>query len=388
MRTTKQTFIALLLLALITMTGRAQTFTPAVADSIDFAITGTTPTTHDSVAWFLVAPYRQCLVPTIPLTDGRFTISGRLPRGTFYQIGDYMGNDLRFIVDDVPTDINLATGELASGSELQRRFIEAQMHERVIANSIEAWWESLSETRQDSIQKMHVGTCRPVTAQDSADLERFNSAMADMQALGRQILRSNLDNIIPAYYLFVHYGSLTREEKDEFMREDAPYAHHPAMERPWQRYWGEQQQRAAADRPYRDFEAESPDGTRHRLAEYADGKHHLLLDFWASWCGPCIASFPRMKQFHEQYKDRGLRILGISLDKDRAAWLTALERHRLPWTSLRSPSSTGSDDTDAADLYGITSIPALVLIAPDGTVLAVDIEARDLDTKLKELFGE
>ena len=381
----KNRFI-LLLLALISTAVRAQTFTPAVGDSIDFVITGTTPTTEDSVAWFLVAPYRRNLDDIIPLVDGRFTIKGRLPRGTFYQIGDYADNDLCFIVDDVPTDINLATGALTSGSDLQRRFIEAQMHERAIERTIEPWLESLADERKDAIMELYEGGQKPATAQDSADLARISSAIADLEADLRQTIRHNLDNIIPAYYLHVRYDKLSQAEKDEFMREDAPYSHHPAMERPWQRYWGEQTQRAATGQPFRDFEAETPDGTKHRLSEYADGQQYLLLDFWASWCGPCIASFLRMKQLHEQYKDSGLRILGISLDKDREAWLAAFNRHQLPWPALRSPSSTGTDAPDAADLYGITGIPSLVLIAPDGTVLAVDIEASELDAKLSEIF--
>lgn len=395
-RSFKKTFmgmvklLSVLLFAAVSGPALAQTFTPVVEDSIDFVITGTTPAKTDSVAWFLVAPYRQCLVPRVPVVDGRFRVAGRLPRHTFLQIGDFEDNDLQFIVDDVPTDINLAMGEM-TGSPLQRRFIEGQLRQRAIARSIEPWWDSLSEDRQDSIRLMAEGNINPATPQDSADSEKFSSAMADMNACGRQNIRRNLDNVIPAYYLHVHYGALTPSEKQEFMREDAPYARHPAMQRPWQRYQGEEQQRTMTGVPFRDFTATDSLGQTHRLADYIDGQHYVLLDFWASWCGPCIGSFPHLRELSETYKDKGLRLISISLDKDRDAWLAALRSHRNPWPQLHSPSSTGTEGQDAADLYGIVTIPAFVLIAPDGTVIALDKDLAtpaQLDAKLAEVMCE
>ena len=379
-------FIITALLTLVAVAGQAQEFTPVVEDSIDFVITGTTPTDHDSVTWFLVAPYRQCLVPKIPLVDGRFTIRERLPQGTFFQIGDFIGNDLRFIVDDVPTDINLATGELNSGSELQRRFIEGQMRLREIENSIDPWWESLAQERSDSILEMHYGQITPVTAQDSADLERYDSASADFFACVRQIIRRNKDNIIPAYYIHTQYGGFNKLETDEFMREDTPYAHHPAMRRPWQQYWGEQRQREVVSKPFLDFEAEAPEGTKHHLSDYAGRGQYVLIDFWASWCGPCIASFPLMEQMHEVFGERGLRIIGVSIDQDKDSWLNAVDKYQLPWLQLRETIASQSNRTSASEKYGITGVPTLVLIAPDGTVISTDLDRKELKTKLEEIF--
>ena len=369
------------LLALVSMAGQGQTFTPIVEDSIDFVITGTTTSSHDSVAMFPCAPHGKTV--KFPIVGGKFKVTGRQPRHTFVQIGDYAENDLRFIVDETPTSINLITGEV-SGSDLQQRFIRCQMRERDIDRVAEPWWDSLGDEEKDRIIDMRGGGLSDATAKDSINYSKYEDFMGDRKTLVRQNIRKNKDNIIPAWYLYTDYNKLNYEEMLEFMREDAAYAHHPAMERPWKAYWGMLQQMNITGKPAPDFEAEAPDGTMHHLSEYTGHGQYVLIDFWASWCGPCIGSFPFMKEVYATYKDRGLVFLGVSCDKNRDAWLKALEKHQLPWTALRNPSSKG----DACELYGITGIPAVILINPDGKVLSTNLEGEKLKAKLAEIFGE
>ena len=278
----KQTIITALL-ALVAMAGQGQTFTPIVEDSIDFVITGTTTSSHDSVAMFPCAPHGETVKS--PIVDGKFKVTGRQPRHTFIQIGDNAENDLRFIVEEMPTNINLVTGEV-SGSKLQQRFIRCQMREREIHRVVQPWWNSLSDEDKERIITMRMDGLPDVTAKDSANMEKYDSHMADLLATNRQNIRENLDNVIPAWYLYTGMGSLTLEQMNEFMREDAAYAHHPAMERPWKKYWGILQQMNITGKPAPEFEAEDPDGAMHRLSEYTGHGQYVLIDVWASWGGP------------------------------------------------------------------------------------------------------
>jgi peroxiredoxin len=220
------------------------------------------------------------------------------------------------------------------------------------------------------------------TAKDSANYEKFEDFKGDRDTLIRKNIRENKDNIIPAWYLYTNFHYLTLEQMHEFFHKDAPYAHHPAMERPWKHYYRLLHQRDITGKPFIDFEAEVPDGTKHRLSEYAGRGQYVLIDFWASWCGPCIASFPFMRQLYATYKDRGIVFLGVSCDKDRTAWLNALDKHQLPWTALLSPARKG----DALSLYGVSGIPAVILIAPDGKILSTNLEGKALKAKLEEIF--
>ena len=146
----KQAIITILF-ALVAIAGYGQSFTPIVEDSIDFVITGTTTSTNDSVSAFPCAPYEPGM--NFPIRDGKFTVTGRMPRNSFVQIGDNAGNDLRFIVDNVPTDINLVTGEV-KGSDLQQRFIRCQMREREIYKVAITWDKSFNKEEKARIMAM------------------------------------------------------------------------------------------------------------------------------------------------------------------------------------------------------------------------------------------
>ena len=98
-----------------------------------------------------------------------------------------------------------------------------------------------------------------------------------------------------------------------------------------------------------------------------------MLDFWGSWCGACIKSFPHLKAFYEQHHNK-LEIIGIACHDTKEKWNAAVKRHELPWLHVLN----GEGTNDVAELYGIQAYPTYVLIAPDGKV--VQWMADDPDT--------
>lgn len=165
------------------------------------------------------------------------------------------------------------------------------------------------------------------------------------------------------------------------MKEEYAFTRHPDMQRARKFY--EAMQKRLLGQGFHDIEFPDTTGTVHKLSEYVGKGHYVLLDFWASWCGPCLASMPMMKQIYATYADKGLQIIGISFDNKREAWLSAINRLGLPWLHL---SDIKGWESIASDAYGIRAIPETVLIAPDGTIVATGLREQELEKKLAEIF--
>ena len=111
----------------------------------------------------------------------------------------------------------------------------------------------------------------------------------------------------------------------------------------------------------------------------------VLVDFWATWCGPCIAEIPNMKAEYEKYHAKGFEVVGISLDEDKAEVEKFVADNEIPWPILFA--GKGWQDP-VAQFYGISGIPQLVLIGRDGNVITLDVRGEKLGEKLAELFKD
>jgi peroxiredoxin len=110
---------------------------------------------------------------------------------------------------------------------------------------------------------------------------------------------------------------------------------------------------------------------------------YLLVDFWASWCGPCRAENPNVVEAYNKFKNKNFTILGVSLDKDKAAWLQAIKADGLVWNQM---SDLKYWNSAAVQTYGFNGIPFNVLIDPQGKIIANELRGDDLEKKLAEVL--
>lgn len=135
-------------------------------------------------------------------------------------------------------------------------------------------------------------------------------------------------------------------------------------------------------KPARDFTQHTPDGKAVNLSSYKG--RYVLVEFWASWCGPCRAENPNLLKQYQLYNSKGFDILSVSLDNNKEYWLKAVEKDALPWTHV---SDLKGWNNEVAVLYGIRAVPASFLIDPAGKIVATGLRGEALNKKLETLFG-
>jgi thiol-disulfide isomerase/thioredoxin len=122
---------------------------------------------------------------------------------------------------------------------------------------------------------------------------------------------------------------------------------------------------------FTDFEVEY-EGKIQKLSDYVGKGKYVLVDFWASWCGPCKRAMPGLKELYAKYKGDKFEILGVATWDEPAATLKAIEDLQLPWPQIMNAQRIGSD------AYGVHGIPQIILFAPDGKIVARDLHGEEL----------
>ncbi len=143
-----------------------------------------------------------------------------------------------------------------------------------------------------------------------------------------------------------------------------------------------QQQIPNISDPRLDFTVVDPKGNSLQLSSLK-GKV-FLLDFWASWCGPCRVSNRQLVKLYSKYRESGFEIFGVSLDEHKSDWKRAIAKDKITW--LQGNDSGGWDALVAAK-WNVEAIPTSFLIGKNGNVVAVNLEKNELENKIKELLG-
>lgn len=142
-------------------------------------------------------------------------------------------------------------------------------------------------------------------------------------------------------------------------------------------------QKTEVGQKFVDFTMDSPEGTPVKLADEIAKNKLTLIDFWASWCGPCRAEMPNVVETYNAYKAKGFGIVGVSLDEKKDAWTGAIKNMNMTWTHM---SDLKGWQNAGAQLYGVRSIPSTVLVDQNGVIIARNLRGEELKAKIGELL--
>ena len=318
----------------------------------------------------------QALCDSATVTAGKFALKGTAQKDALLRIfTKQTPYAMPFFNDGTPIQADMVKKTI-SASEQNNKLVAYDNELDAMNDELKPFFDEYNKARQSGASQEQL---QKLTKELEAKMAPVQERIANRTL---EIVKANQNNLIPAAFL----GNLVYQLEFEQIKDlfDAKYAYvnHPALARANQTVKMLAKKAAFIGQKFTDLEENDVNGQPHKLSEYLGKGNYVLLDFWASWCGPCRKEIPNLKKLYELYKGKGLEIVSVSIDKNETAWKKALAEEKLSWPN-------GLDRAGIADSYKVKFIPAIFLV--DGTTgecIAENIRGTELAAKLAELFSK
>ncbi|MBR4215224.1 MAG: AhpC/TSA family protein [Bacteroidales bacterium] len=343
-----------------------------------YTLTGTCALLSDNDKVFLCAIGNSLIIADSTFVkDGKFTFTGSI-----------QGADLRVLValkDDIPVSQALIVLENADisvkmpadntppevlGSRNYDLYTQFSVLMDEYTQKSQSAWEILSDPNSSIDDR--------IIAKDT--FEVYNSKQ---NAYAAEFIYNNIPNLVSDMLLKYYYQDLSDNDKKRIldkMKKEMPNAPN------YQHIIEEMRINAslAVGKQIIDIELNDMDGKPVKLSDIYSKNKYTLIDFWASWCAPCLAEMPNIIHQYALYQSKGFEIYGISLDNNKNNWQAAVKRYYMAWIQV---SDLKGWQSAACAKYNVKSIPAMFLVNQKGEIIAKDLRGEALANTLSTLFN-
>ncbi len=223
------------------------------------------------------------------------------------------------------------------------------------------------------------------------DIQNSKRKMDDQFRALRKCIKDEINNNINnelGIYVLLRYGGLLEYESiiDFFQKTPAEVLIRPGFRQmTGANRMAEKAANQQIGQKLTDFSLPSIDGDTISAMEIVSRNNITIIDFWASWCGPCMREMPSMRMLYEDYKDHGLQIIGVSLDSDPEDWKSAISKNALTWHHL---SDMQGWDGPVVKQFGVVSIPYTIVVDSQGNILATGLRGNELRKLIEEKINK
>lgn len=340
----------------------------AACQSSSYKICGTAEGQEDGDTLFLTTDLTNGIpCDTTIVSDGKFTFEGKADSLTLAMVYSARRNEVNanFFLEPGEIDVNISEQPGASrvgGTECNDKWQELVDSVMAIGKRINLiaehiYGNTVSEEEQ---------------AKGMEQIEKLNQHFADVL---KEKARKNIKNEF-GYFLLTYYPEevLDNQTRLELIEQLPDNMRNRDAVKQLEEYI-KKKSMTAEGTTLPDFAQPAPDGTVISIKEEI-GKHKItIIDFWASWCGPCRHDMPSVVELYKEFKDKGLGIVGVSLDNDANAWKKAIDQLKMTWPQM---SDLRGWDNAAAQMLSITSIPHTVIVDSKGVILARGLRGEEL----------
>ena len=332
-----------------------------MAQQVKYAVSGTY--TENGRKAYLVDKLTGKAIDSVAVTNGMFTFSGTADKDALMGVMvEDKAWETQFFNDGTPVAVNMNDSTL-KGSALNERLVKYDVEGFIPMRDFQA---KTSKMTQEDIR-----------ANQEQLVDEMNKAIDTETALANRLFQEERNTLIPVAFAQLYFMDNGVEAYDELVKAQVPFASHPYLKKAKEDVEKMMKPQDSAKTAFI--------GKLHKLSELVGDGKYVLVDFWASWCGPCRAEMPNVLEAYNQYHAKGFEVVGISFDNKKEAWVKAVDQLQMPWLQL---SDLKGWHCAAAPIYKIDAIPDNILIDPQGKIIDRALRGKALHSRLKKIFGE